>query len=135
MPGGSSAGCLAQEIGDITLAVLISGGYREQAGLVGLSVTPRLSPRTIGRLYSFQGKHLDYRFGRGCPPSGPAGSAVPLANEYRHLPGSRQAQMVVACTAPKPVAWRVNLGGLRILLYFLLGWIVLFVAVAVVASD
>jgi len=43
--------------------------------------------------------------------------------------------MVVACTAPKPVAWRVNWGGLRILLYFLLGWIVLFVAVAVVASH
>jgi len=48
------------------------------------------------RLARGRGKHLDHRLGRGCPPSGPAGSAVPLANEYRHQPGSRQAQIVVA---------------------------------------
>jgi hypothetical protein len=66
------------------------------------------------------------RAGRFCRATGQRIVTCPAAGRHK---------MVVACTAPKPVAWRVNWGGLRILLYFLLGWIVLFVAVAVVASH
>jgi len=52
--GGSSAGCRLTEIGDMQRSQCWFPALREQAGLVGLSVTRQRSLRTVVRLYSFQ---------------------------------------------------------------------------------